>query len=137
MEMVGSKTLSAQFYHDRGSDYQMQLDDQITKYGCSQCQSICLKPHTALIMVLKRSQQLPARMSASSMNWVLKRITRSVFRSFRMFHTWCLEKGSNPAVGSSNRKIYRAGTCIKGFSSKGQFFQKTCRNYLFILQRIW
>lgn len=88
-------------------------------------QSIFLRSLKVLLRVLNRNQWLPARMSASSMNWVLKRITRSVLRSFRRFHTWCLEKGSNPAVGSSNRKIYKQGKYIKRFSTKVKFFQKT------------
>lgn len=51
---------------------------------------------------------LPARMSASSMNWVLKRITRPSLCSLRRLHTWCRERGSSPAVGSS-----RSSTCTR------------------------
>lgn len=58
-------------------------------------------------MTLEYKDLLPARMSASSMNWVLKRITRFALRSFRKLHTRCLEKGSSPTVGSSKSKIYR------------------------------
>lgn len=112
------------------SDFQVQLDDHIIKYSCSEYQSIFLKSHEDLIMTLSENQQLPARMSASSMNWVLKRITRSAFRSLRRFQTWCLEKGSSPAVGSSNRNTYRGRIYIKSVSSKAQFFQKTWRNHI-------
>lgn len=49
----------------------------------------------------------PARMSASSMNWVLNRITRPARCSRRRLHTWCLERGSSPAVGSSRSKTCR------------------------------
>lgn len=48
----------------------------------------------------------PAWASASSMDWVVNSVTRPAWRSFRRFHTWCLEQGSNPAVGSS-----RSNTC--------------------------
>lgn len=50
----------------------------------------------------------PARMSASSMNWVLNRITRPALCSFSRLHTWCRERGSSPAVGSSS-----SSTCMR------------------------
>lgn len=49
----------------------------------------------------------PAKISASSMNWVLNRITRPARCSRRRLHTWCLERGSSPAVGSSRSKTCR------------------------------
>lgn len=36
----------------------------------------------------------------------MKSVTRPAWRSFRRLHTWCLEQGSNPAVGSS-----KSNTC--------------------------
>lgn len=55
----------------------------------------------------RQSPCSPARISASSMNWVLNRITRPARCSRRRLHTWCLERGSSPAVGSSRNKTCR------------------------------
>ena len=64
----------------------------------------------------KETQGSPARTSASSMNGVLKRTTWSDFLSRRRFHTRCLERGSDPAVGSSNSKTCMAGKTLKSLS---------------------
>jgi len=50
----------------------------------------------------------PAWASASSMDWVVKSVTRPAWRSFRRLHTRCLEQGSNPAVGSSKSNTCKA-----------------------------
>lgn len=61
------------------------------------------------------------------MNGVLKRTTWSAFLSRRRFHTRCLERVSDPAVGSSNSKTCPAGKPLKSLS---QFvrdsFKKQC-----------
>lgn len=64
----------------------------------------------------KETQGSPARTSASSMNGVLKRTMWSDFLSRRRFHTRCLERGSDPAVGSSNSKTCTAGKPLKSLS---------------------
>lgn len=63
-------------------------------------------------------------MSASSMNWVLKRMTLFDFLSLRRFHTRCLERGSDPAVGSSSSKICTAQKHIKSFLLPGKISLK-------------
>lgn len=50
----------------------------------------------------------PARISASSMKWVLNTVTRLDFLYFRRFQTIWREQGSIPAVGSSSNNI-----CVK------------------------
>lgn len=82
---------------------------------------------------MKEKQGSPARMSASSMNWVLKRMTLSDLLSLRRFHTRCLERGSDPAVGSSSSKICTTGKHIKSFSpSRQNSFKKQ-----YTSRRIW
>lgn len=48
----------------------------------------------------------PAWASASSMDWVVKSVTRPARRSRSRLQMWCLEQGSSPAVGSS-----KSNTC--------------------------
>lgn len=51
-------------------------------------------------------QGSPARMSASSMKWVLNTVTRLAFLLLSRFQTMWREQGSIPAVGSSSSKTW-------------------------------
>lgn len=64
---------------------------------------------------LGRQQDSPARMSASSMKWVLNTVTRLAFLFLSRFHTMWREQGSIPAVGSSSSKTW--GQNPEGFPS--------------------
>ena len=55
--------------------------------------------------MLQQQLHLPVSMSASSMKWVVRRMTRPARRFLRSDHRWRREYGSIPAVGSSIKTI--------------------------------
>lgn len=70
---------------------------------------LCLIPIWAQDLILYRIKwkTSPARMSASSMKWVLNTTTRLAFLCLRRFQTTWRERASIPAVGSSNSSTCR------------------------------